>query len=86
MLLKKKYGITTIISLISSKEMGKSVISAIQKSGMTRLHIPLTNRPPTKADREKILAALKNGHVFVHCMYGADRTGAIIARAWVELM
>ena len=50
---------------------------------MQYVNVPMTGlTPPTEAEITRILALLedaKAGAVFVHCMRGADRTGAVIA-------
>ena len=84
-ILQKEYWIKTIISLIPTSQMSKALQKSIKDSGINRIVIPLTDHPPKKSDRQKILSALKSWHTFVHCKYWADRTWAIIARARVEL-
>ena len=50
---------------------------------MQYVNVPMTRlTPPTEAEIAKILALLEDattGPVFVHCLRGADRTGAVIA-------
>ena len=50
---------------------------------MAYLNVPMTGlTPPTEAQLLKILPVLENvtgGPVFVHCLRGADGTGAVIA-------
>lgn len=84
-ILKNTYHVTTIISLLPKNQMSKSLQKKITESWMTRIVVPLSKYAPKKADRDIILAALKKWNVYVHCKYWADRTGAIIARARVEL-
>ncbi len=84
-ILKTTYHVTTIISLVSKSQMSKKLQDSIKKSWLTWIVIPLTKYAPKSADWKKILTALWSWNVFVHCQHWADRTGAIIARAWVEL-
>lgn len=84
-LLVKTYKVRTIISLVSLKQIPAELQRAITNQHLERIVIPLGDHPPTLSNRKRILAALQRGHVFVHCKHGADRTGAIIARARVEL-
>jgi protein-tyrosine phosphatase len=50
---------------------------------MQYVNVPMTGlTPPTQVEITRILALLEDGAtgaVFVHCMRGADRTGAVIA-------
>ena len=50
---------------------------------MHYVNVPMTGlTPPTRAEITRILVLLEDataGAVFVHCMRGADRTGAVIA-------
>ncbi len=85
-ILKKDYWVKTIISLIPISQMSKSLQKTIKDSWLKWIIIPLTDHPPKKSDRQKILTVLKSWHTFVHCKHWADRTWAIIARAWVELL
>ena len=56
-ILKEKYGITTIISLVPRSQMSKALQKAITDAKLTRIVIPLGSTPPNKADRQKILNA-----------------------------
>ncbi|MFA6549712.1 MAG: dual specificity protein phosphatase family protein, partial [Candidatus Margulisiibacteriota bacterium] len=56
----------------------------LRESGLECLPIPLNEqKTPTKAEWEEIKDAM-NQPVYIHCKWGADRTGAIIARYLVE--
>ena len=51
--------------------------------GMRYVNVPMSRlNPPTEAEIRRILALLEDataGPVFVHCLRGADRTGAVVA-------
>jgi len=83
-----KLGVQTIIDLREAGERSRREESAVIAAGMKYINIPMTGlTAPTEAEISKILELLENtaaGAVFVHCMRGADRTGAVIAAYRIE--
>ena len=80
----KKLGIKTIIDLTGSKKDKKYMkgYNFIYKK------IPLTASVPDKKDFQSVVDLMLNSDlwpIFVHCKYGADRTGAIIALYRIKL-
>lgn len=57
-------------------------------AGMKYVNVPMTGlTPPSDDEITRILALLESadsGPVFVHCMRGADRTGAVIAAYHID--
>lgn len=84
-LLKEKYGVKTIITLLSKSQLTSWFVKAIKDNWMEWINVPMSKYAPKKAEWKKILAAFKGWNVFVHCKHGADRTGAIVARARIEI-
>ena len=84
-LLKEKYGVKTIITLVPKSQLTTWFIKAINDNWIEWLVVPMSKYAPKKAEWKKILEKFKEWNVFVHCKHGADRTGAIVARAWIEL-
>jgi protein-tyrosine phosphatase len=78
-----KIGIKTVLDLRKSDERSHREARVVTSLGMQYVNVPMTAlTPPTEAEITKILALLEDattGAVFVHCLRGADRTGAIIA-------
>jgi len=84
-ILKEKYWVKTIISLIPKSQIPIDLQKSIKDNWMERIVITLSKYAPKKADRKIILEKLKTWNAFIHCIHWADRTGAIVARAWIEL-
>lgn len=78
-----KLGVKTIIDLREPGERSLAEQRMVAGAGMTYVNVPMTGlTPPSEAEITKILSILEDvtsGPVFVHCMRGADRTGAVIA-------
>ncbi len=76
-------GVKTIIDLREADSRSRAEDRLVTSEGLKYINIPMTGlTPPTRAQIERILAILTDptsGPVFVHCMRGADRTGAVIA-------
>jgi len=55
----------------------------VTAAGMKYVNVPMSGlTPPTDAEMTKVLRLLEDSSsapVFVHCLRGADRTGAVIA-------
>lgn len=78
--LKKNYGINKIVSL--DEESGNRIKRACKLLNINHIMLPLNGTKKSLAnllnkDLEKLF--LKDGPTFVHCHYGKDRTGLIIA-------
>jgi protein tyrosine phosphatase (PTP) superfamily phosphohydrolase (DUF442 family) len=78
-----KIGVETVVDLREGGERASGEELLVTSLGMKYVNVPMTGlTPPTKAEITRILVMLedaKAGAVFVHCMRGADRTGAVIA-------
>jgi protein tyrosine/serine phosphatase len=81
----KNQHVTLVINL---RDVGDTWVNegrACTNYGIKYLWVPLNGiHAPSKADVEKILAAINaeikaGGKVFLHCQHGCDRTGAIAA-------
>ncbi len=77
----KAMGVRTIIDLRIEKRGQADEAKAAQALGIRRLHIPLGREAPTKKQVASFLATINDPRaqpVFIHCQYGADRTGAMV--------
>lgn len=77
-----RLGIKTIINLRMTNEVWKAEEAEAHASGITYTNVPLRGiGRPTDVQVETLLALIDTlpPPVFVHCRYGCDRTGTIIA-------
>jgi len=78
-----KIGVKTVLDLRENGERSSREAVLVTALGMHYINVPMTGlTPPTNAEITRILVLLEApaaGAVFVHCMRGADRTGAVIA-------
>ena len=76
-------GIRTIVDLRENGGRASGEKQLVTSLGMRYVNVPMSRlNPPTEAEIRKILALLEDataGPVFVHCLRGADRTGAVVA-------
>jgi protein tyrosine phosphatase (PTP) superfamily phosphohydrolase (DUF442 family) len=78
-----RLGVNTIVDLRETGDRSNAEKRVVTGAGMKYVNVPMTGlTPPTDAEITGILAILEDnttGPVFVHCLRGADRTGAVIA-------
>lgn len=78
----KRLGVETIVNLRMTNDAWKQEAVLAQANGILYTNVPFkgTGRPKEN-QMATALAILQNspGPVFVHCQYGCDRTGTIIA-------
>jgi tyrosine-protein phosphatase SIW14 len=83
-----KLGIKTVIDLREPGERARNEEAAVTGAGMRYINVPMTGlTAPTESETARLLGILEDattGPVFVHCMRGADRTGAVIASYRIE--
>lgn len=76
-------GVKTVVDLRETGERSKKEQRIVTGNGMRYINVPMSGlTPPTSEEITKILNLLEDlssGPVFVHCLRGADRTGAVIA-------
>jgi protein tyrosine/serine phosphatase len=78
-----KLGVKTIVDLREAGDRAIAEARVVTGAGMKYVNVPMTGlTPPTDVEITRILTILEDnsaGPVFVHCLRGADRTGAVIA-------
>ncbi len=80
-----KIGVKTVLDLRETGHRATREKEIVTSLGMHYVNVPMTGlTPPTDAEMNSphilvLLEAPAGGAVFVHCMRGADRTGAVIA-------
>ncbi|MBU1026394.1 MAG: dual specificity protein phosphatase family protein [Candidatus Margulisbacteria bacterium] len=80
----KSKGIKTIIDLENTSNIQTRYNKLLSQAGLKRIHIPMhALKVPNKYEWKVIKQAMKQA-VYIHCKWGADRTGAIIGRYLVE--
>jgi len=78
----KALGVKSVINLRMTNDVWKGEQAAATAGSMAYTNLPLDAlSAPTDAQVTRVLAAISNmpKPVFVHCQYGCDRTGTIIA-------
>jgi protein tyrosine/serine phosphatase len=77
----KEMGVHTVIDLRIERKGQKEEAQEAQALGFERLRIPLGREAPTTKQVASFLSTLdapEKRPVFIHCQYGADRTGAMV--------
>jgi hypothetical protein len=78
------YGIKRIITL-NSDGGGNSVPDLASQAGLESHYFPMgENDWPNRDKFETIKRVLEQGDALIHCTHGADRTGAIVGRYYIE--
>ena len=78
--IKEKYNIQRVINL-AGEITGEE--GPVREAGLEYLHMPIRRRPKEE-DWNRIKDFLERGNTLVHCMHGADRTGAVVANWKLE--
>ncbi len=77
-------GVSTVIDLDNSSKIAKRYAELLRSAGIEHLYVPMSwHNVPSKEEWAKIKGVLR-GTVYVHCKWGADRTGAVIAKYLIE--
>ena len=77
----KEMGVKTVIDLRIAPKTVQKERAEVARLGMKWINLPMSEAPPTQAQVDALLVALKSAPsepVFVHCQHGADRTGCML--------
>lgn len=80
----KSKNVLTVIDLENTGRIQARYQSLLDRAGIKRIHIPLNSfKVPNWKEWSQIRSAMR-GPVYIHCKWGADRTGMVVARYLIE--
>ena len=81
----KSKGVNTVIDFENTWFIQKRYEQLLKRAGIRRIHIPLhASKLPNEKEWQIIKDAMKHT-IYIHCTWGADRTGSMIGRYLVEV-
>jgi protein tyrosine phosphatase (PTP) superfamily phosphohydrolase (DUF442 family) len=80
----KSKGVYAVIDLENTGSIEKRYRALLKQAGLKFIHIPMSYvSVPNSDEWQTIREAMKN-KVYIHCKWGADRTGAVLAKYLIE--
>ncbi len=80
----KSKGVDQVVDLEDTKSIYHRYKSLLDQAGLKLLHVPMNAfKTPNREEWLRIREAMKSS-VYIHCAWGADRTGIVIAKYLVE--
>lgn len=82
--LRDDYGIERVITL-NADNGGDKVRNYVRQAGLESVYVPMgESDPPSRENFDRIKRSLEQGNALIHCTHGADRTGAMVGRYYIE--
>ncbi len=80
----KSKGVHQIIDLENTGKIQARYEKLLAKAGMKRMHVPMNAAKIPTQKEWTAMRTLLRAPVFVHCKWGADRTGAVLAKYLID--